>query len=131
MINNAGIVDSHYFTDAEYLEDSSWKKVLDIDLYSVIEGSQLALRFMTELKSKNGTESQESGLIINTASFGGFIPIKRFAIYCTAKFGVVGFTKAIGEKAFVDHGIRVVTLAPSLVKTPLVLNQMEKDAGLC
>ena len=86
---------------------------------------------MHKLKTQNNNiESNDNRIILNTASLGGFIPITKFPVYTAAKFGVVGFTKAIGEKSFADHGVRVVALAPAFVKTPMVVSAMDKDPGL-
>ena len=100
--------------------------MLGINLNAVVEGTQLGLRYFNEQKNKN-IQPSDNRLIINTASLGGFIPIRRFPIYTASKFGIVGLTKAIGEKTFADHGVRVVSLAPAFVKTPMVVTAMAND----
>ena len=102
--------------------------MLGVNLNAVIEGTQLGLRYFNEQKNKSVPHT-ENQIIINTASLGGFVPVRRFPIYSASKFGIVGFTKAVGEKTFSDHGVRVVSMAPSLVKTPMSLAAMKKDPG--
>ncbi|KAI9355046.1 hypothetical protein DFJ73DRAFT_825896 [Zopfochytrium polystomum] len=119
-INNAGIPElGKFITDAPY---SSWKKVIDIDLTAVIEGTQLALHYM-----RNQTPA--GGVIINIASMAGFIPDPYLPVYVAAKFGVVGFSKSLNKYLKKTQNVRVVGIAPTFSPTPLVTNQLEVDDG--
>ena len=134
-MNNAGISEIHRFTDPSNLANPKWKPVLDIDLTSVIEGTQLALHYMRELRLKKSPsakidEKNESGLIINTASMAGFLPVYEFPVYVAAKHGVVGFTRSFGSKIMKEHGVRVVGIAPSFAETPLVTEARKVDKGI-
>ncbi|KAJ3218923.1 hypothetical protein HDU67_003562 [Dinochytrium kinnereticum] len=108
--NNAGISEKGLFV-AE--PDADWKKVIDVDLNSVIQGTQLAMNIMR-------SQSPQGGVIVNTASMAGFIPGIGMPVYCAAKFGVVGFTRSLDRQLTVQTGIRVVGIAPTFSETPLL-----------
>ncbi|KAG0088956.1 hypothetical protein BGZ93_002429 [Podila epicladia] len=106
IANNAGIVER-----APLWEDntSMWKKVLDIDLLAVVEGTRLGVQYL----QKQG----RGGVIINTASLAGLYPQPRTPAYSAAKFGVVGLTRSF--KDFPDN-IRVNAVAPSFADTKII-----------
>lgn len=58
------------------------------------------------------------GSIINVSSQMGHIGGIDRAVYCGTKHAVEGFTKAMAIE-FGPHGIRVNTLAPTFIRTPL------------
>ncbi|KAI9355047.1 hypothetical protein DFJ73DRAFT_825901 [Zopfochytrium polystomum] len=117
-INNAGIGESKRFaTEPPF---SEWKKVIDIDLTAVIEGTQLAMHYM-----RNQTPA--GGVIINIASMAGFLSDLSQPVYVAAKFGVVGFTKSLNKYLKKTQNIRAVGIAPTYSPTPLVTGGMERD----
>lgn len=63
-------------------------------------------------------EEGERGVIINTASVAAFEGQIGQAAYSASKGGVVGMTLPIARE-FAPYGIRVMTIAPGLVETPL------------
>lgn len=63
-------------------------------------------------------EDGERGVIINTASVAAFEGQIGQAAYSASKGGVVGMTLPIARE-FASFGIRVMTIAPGLVETPL------------
>jgi NAD(P)-dependent dehydrogenase (short-subunit alcohol dehydrogenase family) len=58
------------------------------------------------------------GSIINMSSQMGHIGAATRAVYCATKYAVEGFTRAIAAELG-PHGIRVNTIAPTFVETPL------------
>lgn len=60
----------------------------------------------------------ERGVIVNTASVAAFEGQIGQAAYSASKGGVVGMTLPIARE-FAGYGIRVMTIAPGLVETPL------------
>ena len=80
-----------------------------------MEGTYLALQTYLP-KYKSG----EEGLIVNMASICGFHSFQISPIYCTAKHGLIGLGKALGgEEFYKKYKVRVVTMCPGMVRTPL------------
>ncbi|KAI8851011.1 hypothetical protein BC829DRAFT_431474 [Chytridium lagenaria] len=111
--NNAGISEKGLFIADP---DANWKKVMEVDLNSVIYGTQLAMNIMRK-------QSPKGGVIVNTASMAGFIPGVGMPVYCAAKFGVVGFTRSLDANLTKATGIRVVGIAPTFSETPLLTSE--------
>ncbi|KAG0245593.1 hypothetical protein B0O80DRAFT_384778 [Mortierella sp. GBAus27b] len=106
IVNNAGIAEN-----TPVWEDTKglWKKVIDIDLSAVIEGTRLGILAL----KKQG----RGGVIINTASLAGLYPQALTPTYSAAKFGVIGFTRSFKE---FDPSIRINAVAPSFAPTKIV-----------
>ena len=69
---------------------------------------------------KNETNDEgERGVIVNTASVAAFDGQIGQASYSASKGGIVGMTLPIARE-LARFGIRVVTIAPGLFKTPLM-----------
>jgi len=83
-------------------------------------GTMNVIRLAAEKMVKNTpNEDGEKGVIINTASAAAFEGQIGQAAYSASKAGVVGMTLPIARE-FADYGIRVVTIAPGLFKTPML-----------
>ncbi|WP_413542649.1 SDR family oxidoreductase [Citricoccus nitrophenolicus] len=106
LVNNAGIYTPGTAEEAS-VED--WTRTLDIDLTGTFLGMKAAV---PELK-KQGTSS-----IINVSSIAGLVGFKNRAAYSAAKWGVQGLTKT-SALDFGDDGIRVNSIHPGSVETPL------------
>lgn len=108
MFNNAGISGAMH---ARFLEDDlkDFHKVIGINLYGVMVGSQAAAKHM----SKNG-----GGVIINNASIAGVLAGQALISYRTSKAAMIHFSKSIAID-LAEYGIRVVSLAPGHIRTPL------------
>jgi NAD(P)-dependent dehydrogenase (short-subunit alcohol dehydrogenase family) len=111
-VNNAGIGGPLAAT-GEYPLDG-WKKVIDINLSGVFYG----LRYQIPAMLQNG------GSIINVASILGQAATKFSPAYVAAKHGVVGLTKAAALE-YADKKIRVNSIGPGYIKTPLVMNSLD------
>ena len=105
--DNAGIGEEDLFGD----EPGNWERVVDIDLTAVINATRIAVREMSR--------AGKPGVIINTASMGGLVPMPTSPVYAAAKAGVVNFTRSLGYLAE-ESNIRVNAICPSFVDTPLV-----------
>ena len=114
-INNAGI-GGPLAPTGEYPVEG-WKRTIDINLSGVFYG----LRYQIPAMLKNG------GSIINVASILGQAGTKFSPAYVAAKHGVVGLTKAAALE-YADKNIRINSIGPGYIKTPLVMNTLDPDA---
>ncbi|HQQ64467.1 MAG TPA: SDR family oxidoreductase [Pseudomonadales bacterium] len=104
VFNNAGIVTSGHF---EHMDSQTWRRIIDINLWGVIHGTQHAYAIMCE---------QGHGHIINTASTAGVAPVARSIPYATTKHAVVGLSTSLREEAR-SRNIQVSVVLPGLVDT--------------
>ena len=114
-VNNAGIGGPIALT-GEYPIDG-WQKVIDINLSGVFYGMHYQLAAM----EKNG-----SGSIVNIASILGMTGTKLSPAYVAAKHGVVGLTKTAALE-YAPKNIRVNSVGPGYIKTPLVMKSLDED----
>ncbi|HTM91318.1 MAG TPA: SDR family oxidoreductase [Flavisolibacter sp.] len=114
-VNNAGIGGPLGAT-GEYPVDG-WKKVIDINLSGVFYGLRYQIPAML----------QKGGSIVNIASILGAAGTKFSPAYVAAKHGVVGLTKAAALE-YADKNIRINSVGPGYIKTPLVINSLDKAA---
>jgi len=114
-VNNAGIGGPLSAT-GEYPIDG-WQKVIDINLSGVFYGLRYQIPVMLE----------KGGSIINVASILGQAGTKFSPAYVAAKHGVVGLTKAAALE-YADKNIRINSIGPGYIKTPLVMNSLDDAA---
>ena len=107
MFNNAGILDGYF--DVDELEESIWRRVIDIDLTGAFLGCKRALREMLP---------RGRGRIVNMASVAGLNGTGGGAAYIAAKHGVVGLTRQMAV-SYGARGIRVNCVCPGAVPTGL------------
>ena len=106
VFNNAGIGGEDLFSD----EMQTWPKMVDINLTAVIDATRIAVR---EMKRGRG------GVIINTASMGGLLPMPGSPVYAATKAGVINFSRSLAYLAM-ESNIRVNAICPTFTDTPLV-----------
>ena len=70
-------------------------------------------------------EDQEHGVIINTASVAAYEGQIGQAAYSASKGGIVGMTLPIARELS-KMGIRVVTIAPGIMETPMITQMSEE-----
>lgn len=94
-----------------------FKRIIDINLI----GTFNALRLCAEKMANNEpvTEDGERGVIINTASVAAYDGQVGQAAYSASKGGVVGMTLPIARD-LASYGIRVNTIVPGIIHTPLM-----------
>jgi NAD(P)-dependent dehydrogenase (short-subunit alcohol dehydrogenase family) len=107
LVNNAGIMRVTPF--AQESEDSI-RRQLDINIYGVILGTQLAIDRM---------RPRRTGHIVNVASSAGKAGVPGIATYSGTKHAVVGITEAVRAEHR-DDGIEFSYVMPVTVNTQLI-----------
>jgi NAD(P)-dependent dehydrogenase (short-subunit alcohol dehydrogenase family) len=74
--------------------------------------------FVTQAVAKGLLAAGKPGSLINISSQMGHVGGIDRAVYCATKHAVEGFTKAMAIE-WGRHGIRVNTLCPTFIRTPL------------
>ena len=106
MFNNAGIAIG---CDSRDMTLDHWRRIMDINLWGVIYGTNAAYQVMTK---------QGFGHIVNTSSIAGLIPFPVEIGYTTTKFAVVGLSQALRVEGH-DLGVKVSVVCPGVVATPI------------
>jgi NAD(P)-dependent dehydrogenase (short-subunit alcohol dehydrogenase family) len=94
-----------------------FQKTVNINLIGTFNMARLAAEAMS--KTEAG-ESGERGVIINTASVAAFDGQIGQAAYASSKAAVVGLTLPMARDLS-RNGIRVMTIAPGIFETPMLL----------
>ena len=102
---------------------ASFAKVININLVGTFNMIRLAADAMSKGRPN---ASGERGVIVNTASVAAFDGQIGQAAYSASKGGIVGMTLPIARDLS-RNGIRVVTIAPGLFLTPMLLG-LPKEA---
>lgn len=113
LFNNAGI--GAVCNAVDYTDDE-WQKVIDINLTGVFKVARAALRVMTK---------QGHGSIVNCASILGHFGQSQTSAYSATKGAVLNLTRTLALEHAAD-GIRVNSLSPGYVKTP-ILEALDKE----
>lgn len=107
MINNAGILDG--FFNVDEIDETLWRRVIDIDVTGVFLGCKRALREMLP---------RGRGRIVNTASVAGIGGTGGGAAYVAAKHAVVGLTRQMAV-VYSARGIMTNAVCPGPITTNL------------
>jgi NAD(P)-dependent dehydrogenase (short-subunit alcohol dehydrogenase family) len=102
---------------------ADFTRVVNINLIGTFNMIRLAAAAMVKTAPNEGGER---GVIVNTASVAAFDGQIGQAAYSASKGGVVGMTLPIARDLSRD-GVRVVTIAPGLFLTPMLLG-LPKEA---
>ena len=111
LVNNAGTNLPEPFVE---VKQKSMNYLVDLNLKAAFNVAQLVVKKM--LKNK-----KRSGSIINMSSQLGHVGCEGRNVYNMTKFGIEGLTKGMGVE-LAKYNIRVNTVAPTFVATPMVKN---------
>ncbi len=112
LTNNAGVMPIGPFLEQS---EQSIRSSIEVNLYGVIAGCQLALPDMI---------ARRRGHIINIASLSGVIPVPGQVVYVGAKFGVVGLSAALDDE-MAPHNVHVSVVMPPFTNTELISGTKE------
>lgn len=116
LINCAGIAPGARVVGKDGAHDLAlFNKVIAVNLIGTFNMLRLCAAEMTKLDAIG----EERGVIINTASVAAYEGQIGQAAYSASKGGVVGMTLP-AARDLAKFGIRVVTIAPGLMETPML-----------
>ena len=118
LISCAGIAPGARIVGKEGPHDLGFfSKVINVNLIGTFNMLRLVAADMSTLEPLN--DSGERGVIINTASIAAYEGQIGQAAYSASKGGVVALTLPAARE-LARFGIRVVTIAPGLIETPML-----------
>jgi NAD(P)-dependent dehydrogenase (short-subunit alcohol dehydrogenase family) len=113
-VNNAAVTpDTHPIAE---LDEAEWDRILAVDLKGVV----LCLKYEVAQMLSQG----DGGAIVNIGSVSAHRPQPANAAYVAAKHGVLGLTK-VASLENAPQGIRVNTVCPGAIDTPMIRGALE------
>ncbi len=106
LVNNAGFMD---MGPIEETSTEDWRRVLDVNLVGSFEFAKAVAPHF---------QKQGSGKVVNIASVLGTFGVGMATAYCTAKAGIMGFTRSLAME-WGPLGIHVNCIAPGLFNTDM------------
>ena len=116
LVNNAGIAIVKPTLD---WTEEDWDRVVGTNLKGAWLAAQGVAKRMVE---------RDGGKIINIASVLGIRPIGQVPGYTAAKAGLIQMSKSVARQ-YAANGIRVNTIVPGLMNTPLVMDRIADQYG--
>jgi NAD(P)-dependent dehydrogenase (short-subunit alcohol dehydrogenase family) len=118
LVNNVGRSEPG---DPASLTEEVWDKQMDVNLKSVYLTTHLVLPIMAAQKT--------GGNVVNISSVSGLRYIgKPQVAYSTTKAAILSFTRTTAV-IYASKGVRLNTVVPGLINTPLVKMLADKYAG--
>jgi NAD(P)-dependent dehydrogenase (short-subunit alcohol dehydrogenase family) len=117
-VNNAAIEgEQQHLTDGD---EAQFDRIMDVNVKGVWLCMKHELRRMVE---------QGGGVIVNMASTAGLVGMPDRSIYTASKHAVIGLTKSAAAE-YASSGVRINSLCPGAVKTPMLARMLERDPQL-
>lgn len=116
FVNNAGIETRHSLLE---LDEETFEKVTAVNLKSAVFGTQRA--------AKRFIDQGSGGVVVNVSSVHEDWPMPGNLAYCVSKGGMRMLTRTAGVELG-PQGVRVVSVAPGAVNTPINAATMKDDA---
>ena len=128
VVNCAGIGPSMRILGKKGVHDlDTYAKVIHINLIGTFNVLAVASE---AIAATEPDESGQRGVIINTASIAAYDGQVGQAAYSSSKGGIVGLTLP-AARDLAQYGIRVCTIAPGIVETPMLATVSDEfRAGL-
>jgi (-)-trans-carveol dehydrogenase len=111
VVANAGIFT--FGSDTHKVDEQSWQDLMDINVTGVWHSYKAAAEHLIAAGA--------GGSVIIISSLAGFKGLANVAAYTTTKHAVVGLMKVLANELG-PHGIRVNTIHPNSIDTPMVKN---------
>ena len=107
LVNNAGSARHAHFLE---VTEADYDAIMDLNLRAAF--------FVMQAVARGMKEAGRGGSIVNLSSQMGHVGGPRRSVYCATKFAIEGMTKA-ASLDLAPHGIRVNTLCPTFIETPM------------
>ncbi len=120
LVNNAG---THAVLDFLEITEEQWDRLLAVHLKGMFNCTRAVLGPMLD---------KGYGRIVNVASDLGIAGGARMTHYCTAKGGMIAFTKALGREV-ASRGVKVNSVAPGPILTQMLTsnpNEYNEEARM-
>jgi 3-hydroxyacyl-CoA dehydrogenase/3-hydroxy-2-methylbutyryl-CoA dehydrogenase len=123
-VNCAGVSPGHFLLgkERELYPLDVFRRTVDINLNGLFDVVRRAAFYMAE---NEPSEEGERGLIVNTASIAGYEGQVGQAAYSASKGAVIALSLPLARDLS-RWGIRVMTIAPGLMDTPMLAGLDEK-----
>lgn len=102
------------------LDTDEFRRVVELNLFGVFHCIKAEIPAMLE---------RGGGVIVNTSSTAGLRGYPQLAPYSASKHGVAGLTKAAALE-YAEDGIRVLSIHPSAIETPMVARALEDNPDM-
>lgn len=106
LVNNAGHSSEKGIVD---IKEEEWNRMMKVHLNGTFYFTQAVIKGMIK---------QKYGKIVNVASFAGMGAYGGEEDYCTAKAGIIGFTKSLAKEV-TQYNINVNAVSPGNILTDL------------
>jgi NAD(P)-dependent dehydrogenase (short-subunit alcohol dehydrogenase family) len=128
VVNCAGIAPSARILGKKGVHDLAlYATVVQVNLVGTFNVMALAAE---KVAATDPLEDGQRGVVVNTASIAAYDGQVGQAAYASSKGGIVGLTLP-AARDLAQHGIRVLTIAPGIVETPMLATVSEEfRAGL-
>ncbi len=110
LVNNAGVAILKPFDQ------------MTLDEWDTTMATNLRSMFLVTREVLPAMRAAKQGSIINVSSLAGRSGFAGGTAYCASKHAVLGFSRALMMEVRKD-GVRVITICPGSVDTPLIRNQ--------
>jgi 3alpha(or 20beta)-hydroxysteroid dehydrogenase len=107
LVNNAGIFEQGSILDTTL---EAYRRTIDINQVGVFLGMKAVAAHMA---------GRRTGSIINISSVAGMAGTPGFVAYGASKWAVRGMTKGVA-KELAPHGVRVNSIHPGIIDTPML-----------
>ena len=111
LVNNAGSNIPEPFVE---VSEAHLDRLLELNVRAAFLAAQAGARKMLEARERKA----RGGAIVNMSSQMGHVGAVNRTVYCMTKHALEGLTKAMALE-LAPHGIRVVSVAPTFIETPM------------
>ncbi|GGV39781.1 mycofactocin-coupled SDR family oxidoreductase [Actinomadura sp. LOL_016] len=113
IVANAGLAASG--AEIHNMDANLWQDTIDVNLTGVFHTGKAAIPHIIE--------GERGGSIVLTSSVGGLKAHPNISNYVASKHGVVGLMRSMAVE-LAQHNIRVNSVHPTQVSTPMLLNDL-------